>query len=129
VSALGGEPETARVQQARAAIAQVLDPCSVFNGTRLSLVELGMVSHIEEPAPGHLCIHMLLDDPVCIYVGQIHKEIHDAALSVPGVTRVEMRFIGNEIWTDEHATARARRVLRRRHASPLTHAPRRSRTP
>jgi metal-sulfur cluster biosynthetic enzyme len=116
VSDLTDELETS----VRDALAGVLDPCSVFNGTRLSFLDLGMVDRLESPGPGRLVVEMLLDDPVCLYVGQIEHEIRTALLGVTGVTEVEVRFSGREIWTEERATEatrvkfQERRELRRR---------------
>jgi metal-sulfur cluster biosynthetic enzyme len=98
----------------REALAAVLDPCSVFNGTRMSFVELGMSDAFESRGPGHLVFRLLLDDPVCLYVGEIHRQIRDAALEVSGVERVDIEFAENSIWTEERATAATRRRIAER---------------
>lgn len=100
--------------QVRAELDTVLDPCSIYNGTRLSFVELGMVERISTPAPGQVTVRMLLDDPVCLYVSRIHDEVRAAALRVPGVDSVEIEFSGDEIWTDDRAAPAVRERIRER---------------
>jgi metal-sulfur cluster biosynthetic enzyme len=99
--------------QVREALRGVLDPCSLFNGTRLSLVELGMVANVEHTGNGCVRISLLLDDPVCLYVADIHHELRAVALAVPGVSRVEFDFLRDQLWTQERATPAARKRMRR----------------
>jgi metal-sulfur cluster biosynthetic enzyme len=98
--------------QVTAALGTVLDPCSVYNGTRLSFLDLGMIDRIELRGAGHLSVRLLLDDPVCLYVGQISHELRTALLGVPEIAQVDIEFSGDEIWTDERATAPVRARIR-----------------
>lgn len=92
------------------ALEDVRDPCSVLNGTHLSFVELGMVDGVTVQG-GHVRLRLLLDDPVCLYVGPIDQQMRDATLAVPGVQSVEIEFCAHEIWTEERATEEARAKL------------------
>jgi metal-sulfur cluster biosynthetic enzyme len=97
-----------------AALDQVLDPCSRFNGTNLSFVALGMVDGVEVAAGGLARIRLLLDDPTCLYMVEIYKQVREAVLSVPGITEVEVSLRTDELWTNERLTSAARATLGRR---------------
>ena len=97
------------------ALGSVLDPCSVFNGTRLSFLELGMIQSLESRYTGHIGVRLLLDDPVCIYLGQITHEVREAILTLDGVDSVDVEYSGDDIWTEELASESTRaRILARR---------------
>jgi metal-sulfur cluster biosynthetic enzyme len=91
----------------------VLDPCSRFNGSRLSFVALGMVDDVSVDTDGVAQIRLLLDDPTCLYLVEIHKEVSAAATSVPGVTAASVTVAGDELWTSERMTPAARTKLDR----------------
>jgi metal-sulfur cluster biosynthetic enzyme len=83
------------------ALGSVLDTCSRFNGTRLSLVELGMVSSIEVDDAGHARVILLLDDPVCIYAAGICQEVETVVRRTAGVRSVEINIRADALWTPE----------------------------
>jgi metal-sulfur cluster biosynthetic enzyme len=95
------------------ALQDVLDPCSVFNGTRLSFVELGMIDAITMPTPGRVQVRLLLDDPVCLYVAKITDGLTAAILSVDGVDSVEIEHSAHDLWTEERATPATRALIAR----------------
>jgi metal-sulfur cluster biosynthetic enzyme len=118
------------VDKVKANLELVLDPCSRINGTRLSLVELGMIERVTEVSPGEVKIDLFLDDPMCIYMVDIHTEVRAAATTVAGVDKVHVEVIANRLWTSErlHAGARAKistwEALRReRGHATATHGP------
>jgi metal-sulfur cluster biosynthetic enzyme len=113
-AAIGADGEALLRERVREALACVLDPCSVFNGTRLNFVDLGMVQRIDVGAGGEVVVRLLLDDPVCLYVAQIHEEVRRAALAVAGVSEVTIEFSGDEIWTEDHASETVRATIRER---------------
>ena len=104
----------ALARQITDALGNVLDPCSVFNGTRLSFVELGMVDAVESLGHGRVLVRLLLDDPVCLYTAQIHHEVAEAVSAVEGVEHVEIEIVGDRLWTAERMSAVARSRVRRR---------------
>jgi metal-sulfur cluster biosynthetic enzyme len=110
----GAAPDSGLATRLEQALGEVLDPCSVFNGSRLSFLDLGMVDSVEFSEPGRVTIRLLLDDPVCLYVAQIHDQIRQAALSVDGVEEVTVEFSGEAIWTEERATPETRRKIQLR---------------
>jgi metal-sulfur cluster biosynthetic enzyme len=92
---------SAVANQIASALESVLDPCSRFNGTRLSLVELGMVSSIEVDDHGHARVILLLDDPVCIYAAVICQEVETVVRRTAGVWSVEISIRADTLWTPE----------------------------
>lgn len=101
-----------RVAAVWRALAGVLDPCSVHNGTRLSFVDLGMVEAVHIDDRGEAQIQLLLDDPVCIYLVDILTSVRDAALAVDGVNAVDVHIIGDELWSPDRLTPETQRKMR-----------------
>jgi len=99
-------------RQVEEAIAEVVDPCSRFNGTFISFTDLGMVDALEVNDDGHVLIRLLLDDPLCPYLPDIRSELREAVLAVPGVKELELRMRGDEIWTEDRLSDSAREKLR-----------------
>jgi metal-sulfur cluster biosynthetic enzyme len=110
---------TALEQDVWAALDGVLDPCSRFNGTYLSFVALGMVDEVGADDGGAVHVRLLLDDPTCLYMVEIHHEVREAVRSVPGVTSVEISVRADELWDSTRLTPAARSVLGRRPSGRL----------
>jgi metal-sulfur cluster biosynthetic enzyme len=102
------EPGHAEVM---AAIDTVLDPCSVFNGTRLSLIELGMVERVTIEDGGRVHILLFLDDPTCMLFFEINRMLDEAVSALPGVTKVAVEIKADEIWTEDRMTTTGRTRL------------------
>ena len=115
------EPPLDALAVALAAINEVIDPCSRFNGSHLGLVDLGMVKDVSVQGPSAK-ITLLLDDPVCIYTFVIQKEIRQA-LEQRGINDVEIDICADELWTADRLSDFAGVRLGRR-PSPGRHAPR-----
>jgi metal-sulfur cluster biosynthetic enzyme len=45
-------------------LSSVYDTCSIFNGTRLDIVEMGLVHEVEQDE-GIVRVQLLLTDPMC----------------------------------------------------------------
>ena len=101
-------------ESAWAAVNEVIDPCSRFNGSHLGLVDLGMVKDVTVDGRS-ATVTLLLDDPVCIYTFVIQKEIREA-LGQRGIDDVEIRICADELWTAERLSEVARMRLGRRPA-------------
>jgi len=97
-----------------AAIDNVLDPCSRFNGTRLSFVELGMVDSVE--IDGTVAtVTLLLDTPSCAYVYEIERSIREQVLA--DCTEIDQVFVdltAREPWTEDRMTKAARTKMEAR---------------
>jgi metal-sulfur cluster biosynthetic enzyme len=95
------------------ALGTVLDPCSVFNGTRLSIVELGMVDKVEVDEDGDVFVRLFLDDPTCIFFFEINRMLKEAIGAVEGVGEIEVEIKADELWTEARMRPAARRRLER----------------
>lgn len=93
-----------------AAIRRVVDPCSRFNGTDLSLVDLGMVEWVKIK-DGVVNIRLLLDDPTCIYTFVIQRDIREAVSQLAKVDAVEIELTPDQIWTEDRMLPDARERL------------------
>ena len=94
-----------------AAINEVIDPCSRFNGSHLGLVDLGMVKDVAVEGRSAK-VTLLLDDPVCIYTFIIQKEIRQA-LEQRGIDDVHIEICADELWTADRLSDAARVRLNR----------------
>lgn len=99
---IGSEPPQPDLQpreMALAAINEVIDPCSRFNGSHLGLVDLGMVKDVSVEGQSAK-VTLLLDDPVCIYTFVMQKEIREA-LEQRGIDDVEIQICADQLWTPD----------------------------
>jgi metal-sulfur cluster biosynthetic enzyme len=94
-----------------AALETVLDPCSVYNGTRLSLPELGMIDRVEVGEHGDVVVGLFLDDPTCIFFFEITRMIKEAVAPLAGVASVDFEIKADEIWTEDRMRPVARERL------------------
>jgi metal-sulfur cluster biosynthetic enzyme len=104
-------PMSTTAEDVWAALRGVIDPCSLVNGTKLSLVDLGMIDDVVVAADGTVQVALLLDDPLCLYMGPIHQEIRDKIAEAVPDAPVEITIRGDVIWTSEHATEQTRQKI------------------
>jgi metal-sulfur cluster biosynthetic enzyme len=97
--------------QVEEALGTVLDPCSVFNGTRLSIVELGMVDEVKVEESGDVFVRLFLDDPTCIFFFEINRLMKEAVEKVDGVGEIEVEIKADEVWTEDRMKPRAKERL------------------
>jgi len=99
------------VQQVRAVLNQIGDPCSVANGTPLGLHDMGLLSKVEVDQSGVLRVGLRLTSPSCSMVGYFTEEIRTRAAQLPGVTDVVVDADNGLDWLPSMMTddARARR--------------------
>jgi metal-sulfur cluster biosynthetic enzyme len=100
------------IDKVRGALSRVIDPCSKMMGGMLSLADLGMVESLDITDDALVRVVLVLDDPICVYLHDIHCEIRDAILAVPGVRAVEIKTRGDLVWTEDRANAETRARLR-----------------
>ena len=96
-----------------AKVSAVVDPCGRVNGTGLTLGDLGMVDRVEVTATGHVLVRLLLDDPLCFYMVDIHHEVAAAARAVDGVADVAIEHSTDRLWDPDRMSADAVRRARR----------------
>jgi metal-sulfur cluster biosynthetic enzyme len=97
-------------QQIYVALATVYDTCSLFNGTRLDIVEMGLVHDVEQDG-GTVRVRLLLTDPMCLYLFEMRSQIIEALSGLPGVETVEVEPVAGELWWPERMAPEARRRL------------------
>jgi metal-sulfur cluster biosynthetic enzyme len=82
----------------------VLDPCGRVNGTGLSLGDLGMIDEVRLTGDGQVLVRLLLDDPLCLYMVDIHHEVRAAALAVDGIDDVVIEHSTDRLWDPDRMT-------------------------
>jgi metal-sulfur cluster biosynthetic enzyme len=110
-----------------AALATVYDTCSLFNGTRLDIVEMGLVDEVAVDG-GAVRVRLLLTDPMCLYLFEMRSQIIEALSGLPGIDTVEVEPVAGKLWWPERMTPGARGrldTLRRQRIEELRLAPRR----
>jgi metal-sulfur cluster biosynthetic enzyme len=108
-------------EQIYAALATVNDTCSVFNGTRLNIVEMGLVHDVEQEG-GTVRVRLLLTDPMCLYLFEMRSQIIEALSGLAGVKNVEVEPVAGKLWWPERMAPEARgrlETLRRRRLEKL----------
>jgi metal-sulfur cluster biosynthetic enzyme len=105
----GGDmtPTRERIDEA---LRTVYDTCSLFNGTRLDLVEMGLVHDVEQEG-GTVRVRLLLTDPMCLYLFEMRSQIIEALSALPGIEAVEVEPVAGKLWWPERMSPRARRRL------------------
>jgi metal-sulfur cluster biosynthetic enzyme len=93
-----------------AALATVYDTCSLFNGTRLNIVEMGLVHDVEQEG-GTVRVRLLLTDPMCAYLFEMRSQIIAALSGLPGVESVEVEPVAGKLWWPERMAPEARERL------------------
>jgi metal-sulfur cluster biosynthetic enzyme len=100
------------------ALSTVYDTCSVFNGTRLDIVEMGLVHDVEWDG-GTVRVRLLLTDPMCLYLFEMRSQIIEALEALPDVDAVEVEPVAGKLWWPERMTPAARERLERQRRARL----------
>ena len=101
---------TVSEEMVRAAIDKVVDPCSRFNRTNMSLTQLGMVHSVRVEGQ-KVTIKLLLDSPICDYLYEIDRGIQEAVGALPGVEHVVVDLVHDIVWTEERMPLAGRAKL------------------
>jgi metal-sulfur cluster biosynthetic enzyme len=99
-------------EQIYAALSTVHDTCSVFNGTNLNIVEMGLVHDVEQEA-GTVRVRLLLTDPMCLYLFEMRSQIIRVLEELPRVDAVEVEPVAGKLWWPERMAPAARERLDR----------------
>jgi metal-sulfur cluster biosynthetic enzyme len=94
------------------ALSTVYDTCSIFNRTRLDIVEMGLVHDVEQE-DGTIRVRLLLTDPMCLYLFEMRSQIIEALQRLPGVKCVEVEPVAGKLWWPERMAPEARERLER----------------
>jgi metal-sulfur cluster biosynthetic enzyme len=108
-------------EQVYTALATVHDTCSIFNGTRLDIVEMGLVHDVEQEG-STIRVRLLLTDPMCLYLFEMRAQIIEALSKLPGVETVQVEPVAGKLWWPERMAPAARgrlETLRRQRPQKL----------
>ena len=94
------------------ALSTVYDTCSLFNGTNLNIVEMGLVHEVEREGTT-IRVRHLLTDAMCLYQFEMRAEIIQALAQLPGVDAVHVEPVAGKLWWPERMTHDARTRLER----------------
>jgi len=100
-----------------AALHRVVDPCGLFNGSRITIGELGMYRDIRV-SDDALEIELFLDDPSCAFAGQIMLDLRREVDAVADGRAVTMKMVVDDVWdvdriseAGQHKLAAARAAM------------------
>ena len=113
---------TATREQIYEHLATVYDTCSVFNGTNLNIVEMGLVDDVEQDG-GSVRVRLLLTDPICLYQFEMRAQIIEKLNALPGIEHVDVEPVAGKLWWPERMAPAARvrlEELRRRRLEQLS---------
>jgi len=82
-------PDSDVLGAVKAALEQVIDPCSAAHGRPLNVWEMGLVRELKVEE-GVVTLGLYLTSPVCTMLGKFQEMADDALLPLAGVERVEV---------------------------------------
>jgi len=88
------------------AIKTVCDPEIPIN-----VYDMGLIYKINQKDSGDLHIDMTLTAPTCPIAGILPQQVADAASSVKGVGKVEVKLVWEPAWTPDKMTDEAKEML------------------
>jgi metal-sulfur cluster biosynthetic enzyme len=91
----------------------VVDPCSVATNVPLSIVEMGMIVHVDVSS-GNVVVRLRMTSPLCHALPYFQMEIERVLADVPGIGEVRCTFDDGASWQPENMAAEARRKLAER---------------
>jgi metal-sulfur cluster biosynthetic enzyme len=127
-----GTPGAAREVQlseaeVRAALNEIVDPCSAAAGAPAGLDEMGLVREVEilaEPNGARVRVTIGLTQPLCLMGIPFLKSARERLSALPGVAEVDVSLASGIDWTPARLTpAYAERLHRLRRARGVTDLP------
>lgn len=82
----------------RAELEEVLDPCSTFTDTPVSIVDLGLVDEVRVE-DGAVAVRLLPTNQMCMYMMNMSDEIQERVGELEGVESVDVTQETAKIWT------------------------------
>jgi metal-sulfur cluster biosynthetic enzyme len=108
------------LEQVRAALECVVDPCSVATGVPLNVLQMGLLRGIEVQG-GRVRVKLRLTSPLCFQFAYFQEAIEKAIGQLPGVEGVVCEADHGLEWRPEMIDPGARAKLRRlRPLPPVT---------
>jgi metal-sulfur cluster biosynthetic enzyme len=103
-------------ERVRAALGDVVDPCSITAGAPLSVVDMGMITDVSVDDQGAVSIGMRATSAMCTMIAGIMKVAEDRIATVAGVTAVQVKLSSGPVWTEADMTEQGRSILNSRRA-------------
>jgi metal-sulfur cluster biosynthetic enzyme len=100
------------VDDVRAALERVVDPCSIATGVPISLPDMGLIKDIRLDGD-HVVVAMRLTSPFCFQIGLMLERIDEVTAGVAGIAGVRVEVDHGDDWHPDMVAAQARRRLRR----------------
>ena len=86
--------------------------CTVFDPEiPVNIYELGLIYAVEIAESGNVKVEMTLTAPGCPSAQELPEQVHNAAMSVPGVTSCEVETVWDPPWDPSRMTEEARLQL------------------
>ena len=92
------------------ALTQVMDPCSIFNRTDLSITDMGLIREVIVSGNA-VHVRLLLTDPACLYYFQMAQEIEERLMALDGVKHVTVESTSDKLWSETRMTEEAQSKL------------------
>lgn len=103
-------PDTAAI---RAALEEVVDPCSIATGVPINLIDMGMVKTVTLTEDGVANVELRLTSPVCWQAANIIEQVEKVVACVQGVTKVNCTVDAAAEWLPDMMAPAPRAELRR----------------
>ncbi len=103
-------PGRCDVETAAAALERVIDPCSLAQGTPLSLASMGLVRELDVE-DGRASLTLAVTSPGCGYVGLFASAAADELASLPGIREVVVALDPSVVWSERDLRLDAREAL------------------
>ncbi|MGQ9657466.1 MAG: metal-sulfur cluster assembly factor [Fimbriimonadales bacterium] len=78
----------------------------------LNIADLGLIYDLQVNDAGEVSILMTLTSPGCPVGDMLAEEIRDRAMSITGITDVQVEFTFEPLWTPERISDEGRQMLR-----------------
>ena len=88
------------IEDIRAALDAVVDPCSAAMGAPLGLAEMGLVREIHIGDSGAVSITMCVTSPCCAFGPTMADAARKRVASVPGVQSVRVTIDPSVVWSE-----------------------------
>jgi metal-sulfur cluster biosynthetic enzyme len=95
----------------RAALATVVDPCSIATGVPVSLADMGLLRDVAVQ-DGDVTVTLILTSPICWQAGLIVEAVEAAVRALAGVRSVRCTVDHDAEWLPTAMAPAARRRLR-----------------
>ncbi|MER5183722.1 iron-sulfur cluster assembly protein [Streptomyces sp. NPDC002896] len=101
--------------QVRAALNEILDPCSITAGVPAGLDDMGLVSdiHVQDDGAGgqRVAVSVGVTEPSCVLIGSFANEAQARLTALPGVSAVDVRLADDFDWTPDRLAPHYRQRL------------------